>query len=99
MIISTSQFGTEHGRDYFGQLCAHFSKRVPVHAGLDRAHVVLPIGACDLTASESGIAARIESCAQHIDRMEEVFGGWIERVAFRENANLTWHRATDPTKD
>ncbi|WP_432449226.1 DUF2218 domain-containing protein [Aliiroseovarius marinus] len=99
MIISTSQFGTKHGAEYLKQLCAHFSKRVPVQAKSDQAHVTLPIGTCDFIASGDGLAARIQSCPDHIDRMEEVFGGWIERIAFRENAILTWHRAAHQTKD
>jgi hypothetical protein len=99
MITSTSNFGTRNAFDYVHELCTHFEKRVPVDAAKAGARVTLPIGTCDLAASEAGISARIEAEPDHIDRMEEVFGGWIERVAFRENANLTWRRATDPTKD
>ncbi|WP_371223929.1 DUF2218 domain-containing protein [Roseovarius sp. 2305UL8-3] len=99
MIISTSQFGTTHGAEYLKQLCAHFSKRVPVQAQSGQAQVTLPIGTCDLTASGDGFAACIQSCPDHIDRMEEMFGGWIERIAFRENAILTWHRAAHQSKD
>lgn len=99
MIISTSSFSTGHAFGYFKELCTHFAKRVPVEAVNTKARVTLPIGICDLAASGTDISTRIEANPDHIDRMEEVFGGWIERIAFRENANLKWQRATLPTKD
>ena len=94
MIISTSSFGTRRAYDYLKELSVHFAKRVPVQAEKAQARVTLPIGTCDLTASGTGITARIHVSPDHVDRMEEVFGGRIERIAFRENANLTWQRAT-----
>jgi hypothetical protein len=78
-------------------MCDHFAKRVQVEHCTDTARVTLPIGICELTASKAGLMAHINSKQDHVDRMEEVFGGWIERFAFRENANLTWHRATEET--
>lgn len=97
MIISTLSLNTDRARDYLQQLCNHFAKRVPVENDTDTARVILPIGTCDLAASQTAISAQILTCSDHVDRMEEVFGGWIERFAFRENPNLTWHRATAQT--
>lgn len=99
MIISTSSLRTRNAFEYFNELRTHFAKRVPVDAAQTMARVTLPIGTCDLAASGTDISARIEANPDHVDRMEEVFGGWIERIAFRENAKLTWQRATLPTKD
>ena len=94
LIISTSRLATVHANDYLAQLCSHFAKRVPVAENANTARVTLPIGTCDLTATETAILATIEMEPEHVDRMEEVFGGWIERFAFRETPNLMWHRAT-----
>jgi hypothetical protein len=99
MIVSTSKFGTNNAFDYLNELCKHFAKRVQVERENSTARMTLPIGTCDLTASGTQISVHIQSRPDHIDRMEEVFGGWIERVAFRENANLTWRRATEPLED
>ncbi len=99
MIISTSSFGTRNAHGYLKELSVHFAKRVPVQAEKSQARVTLPIGTCDLTASGTGFTARIHASPDHVDRMEAVFGGWIERIYFRENANLTWQRAAYSTKD
>ena len=92
MITSTLCLSTGRAEDYLAQLCAHFAKRVPVDATAARALVTLPIGICELTASATGLSARIEADVANIDRMEEVFGGWIERLAFREQPNIGWQR-------
>lgn len=92
MITSTLLLNTEHARDYLAQFCGHFAKRVPVDTKTDRAVVTLPIGTCELMASDARISAEITANAADIDRMEEVLGGWIERFAFREQPNITWQR-------
>ena len=84
MIISTSDFETPKASIYLGELCEHFAKRVPVDVDETAIRVTLPIGICDLAANKVGITARIQSNQEHVTRMEEVFGGWIERIAFRE---------------
>ena len=99
MISSTTTLGTANAQDYLQQLCSHFARRVPVERVETTVRVTLPIGTCDLTASATQISALVETEPDHVARMEEVFGGWIERFAFRENAKLTWQRATDPAKD
>lgn len=99
LITSTSILPTRNAGDYLHQLCKHFAKRVPVTEGIGSAKVTLPIGTCDLTANDTQISALVQTQPENVERMEEVFGGWIERFAFREKPNLTWHRATHPTKD
>ena len=99
LITSTSILPTRNAGDYLHQLCKHFAKRVPVTEDIGSATVTLPIGTCDLTANDTQISALVRTTPKHVERMEEVFGGWIERFAFREKPNLTWHRATYPTKD
>lgn len=99
MIVSTTELATKNALDYLGQLHHHFAKRVPVQGDETNIRVILPIGTCDLAACDKAISAHVETCADHVDRMEEVFGGWIERFAFRENANLTWQRAMIPNGD
>ncbi|MGR3659780.1 MAG: DUF2218 domain-containing protein [Paracoccaceae bacterium] len=96
MITSTSKLDTEHGRDYLRQLSNQFAKRVEVMANGCATRIVLPIGTCELTANQTGISVQIQASADYIDRMEELFGGWIEYCAFRENANLSWRRAMPP---
>ena len=94
LIISTSCLATAYANDYLAQLCSHFAKRVPVEETANTVRVTLPIGTCNLTAAEDAILATVEMEPEHVDRMEEVFGGWIERFAFRETPNLMWRRAT-----
>lgn len=93
MINSNAVLNTEHGIEYLSQLCGHLAKRVPVQVEGHTACIKLPIGTCDLTANKTAFSAQIRANVDHIDRMEEVFGGLIERYAFRENANLSWQRA------
>lgn len=99
MITSTSNLSTANAQAYLLELCSHFAKRVPVERADTTARVILPIGTCELIATATQISASVKTQAAHVDRMEDVFGGWIERFAFRENAKLTWQRATLPTKD
>lgn len=93
IIISASDLSTEHGLEYLSQLCNHLTKRVQVEMEGQTARIKLPIGTCDLTANKTALNAQVRATTDHIDRLEAVFGGLIERYAFRENANLMWHRA------
>ena len=92
-IISVSDLSTEHGREYLSQLCNHLIKRVQVEVEGQTARIRLPIGTCELAANKTAINVQVRATTDHIDRMEAVFGGLIERYAFRENVNLMWQRA------
>lgn len=60
--------------------------------GGDSARVTLKGCTCDLEARPGVLWAQLRAGRDHIDRMEAFVGGWIERVAYRENAMLIWTR-------
>lgn len=93
MITSTSTLMTRNARSYLEELGSHFSQRATVSQSEDKIQITLHSGRCDLTATDSGLSACLTARAAKIDQIEDVFGGWIERLAFRENATLTWHRS------
>jgi len=84
LIISTSHLATAHANDYLAQLCSHFAKRVPVEETANTARVTLPIGTCDLTATETAILATVEMELEHVDRME----GFCRKVLPRGRHSL-----------
>lgn len=94
MITSTTTLTTHNAHKYLDEIIIHFDRRAQISRNGAKVQITLLRGRCNLTATESAISARVEASHKEIAQVEAFFGGWIERLAFREKATLTWHRST-----
>ena len=95
---ATATFETKHAGRYLAALCDHFSHRVSATYDDQAGHVKFPFGFCQMAASSARLA--LTASAQDAARLEQVIDvvtRHLDRFAFRENPNLTWHRSPDAT--
>lgn len=88
-------FKTTNARRYLGTLCKHFGHKIPVQHDGDTGRIEFPFGQCDLKADDSVLELTISAESQAgLDKIAQVMSSHLERFAFRENPELTWHPHT-----
>lgn len=95
MQKSQTQFITEKGPRYLGQLCKHFAHKTD--AGFDGNHgyANFPFGTAKLRADDNQLEIAIEAEDDNaLNRTKDVIESHLVRFAFRENLEkLDWRDA------
>ena len=94
MTQTTAIVTTGNASRYLQQLCKHFAHKVQVEFTPEEGTVSLPFGTCHLSADAEKLVLKAEAKRFAIGRMERFLGDHLARFAFRENPEITWHRAT-----
>ena len=91
MSMSEARIETAHSQRYLGQLCKHFSHRIPVTHTADSGRIEFPSGICSLSAEAGLLILRAEAQDDMARRLlEGVVGSHLERFAFRESLAIEW---------
>lgn len=93
MTSSTLNLTTAHGSKYLQQLGKHFGHKVPVTFDTTADKVTLPLGTCEMNATDTALSITVLGKPSDLDRLERFVGDHLARFAFRENPTLTWQRA------
>ena len=96
-MMRFTRFETLYAARYLDKLREHFSRRVAVHAALNRCWVQFPFGRCDMCAYAHHLNLRARATdAEALAQVVHVMTSHLERYAFRENPVLDWQPAPLP---
>jgi hypothetical protein len=92
MPQSESRVATEKPTPYMKQLCKHFGHKVDVEFDEERGWIALPMGRCELDATEAGVLVMRASAddAETLARTRDVIGSHLERFGRRDGLTVTW---------
>lgn len=95
-MMRFTRFETLYAAGYLDKLREHFSRRVAVHAVLNRCWVQFPFGRCDMAAGPHHLELRASALdAGGLALVVEVVSSHLDRHAFRENPTLDWETKLD----
>ena len=78
-------------------MCKHFMRMVPATCDDRSGQVEFPFGRCDMKAASNSMTLIATSTDKaQLDRVIDIITRHLERFAFRENPDLTWHLIADP---
>lgn len=85
-------FKTDKAERYLGTLCKHFGHKVPTEVKNRSGWVEFSFARCDMEADDAGLSLTVKADVQSdLDKAKQVVGSHLERFAFRENPELSWH--------
>jgi hypothetical protein len=92
MPESHASVTTEKPTPYLKQLCKHFGHKVEVAFDDQRGTIALPMGRCELDATQAGVLKmRVEAAdADSLTRTEQVIGSHLERFGRRDELSVSW---------
>lgn len=93
---------TPKASGYLQQLCKHFAHKVPASFDGAEGLVAFPNGDCMLrTSPDGGVLTITVSAATnaHLESLQEIVGGHLERFAFREKLRVEWSAARAQQND
>ncbi|MDV7143586.1 DUF2218 domain-containing protein [Tropicimonas sp. TH_r6] len=95
---SRAVFRTEKASQYIASLCQHFGRKVPAKTDGATGRIEFPFGQCSLKADAGALELTVAADDRaDLEKAAEVVGSHLERFAFRENPEITWHTAEAPT--
>lgn len=87
-----ADLSTAKGRQYIASMCQHFGRKVPIRNDGATGQIELPFGICQMTASDTTLTLTVTAeCQTDLERAAEIIGSHLERFAFRERPDITWH--------
>ena len=93
---SETKITTESASRYLQQLCKHFSHKVPTEFEATHGSITLPMGVCQLDATDSLLTMRASaSDDQDLTRLQGVMANHLKRFAFREEFQIEWAQAVE----
>jgi hypothetical protein len=74
------------------QLCKHFGHKVEVAFDDERGTIQLPMGRCELDATQAGVLQmRVQAAdAESLERTRQVIGSHLERFGRRDELRVRW---------
>ncbi|GHA40021.1 hypothetical protein GCM10008927_00110 [Amylibacter ulvae] len=95
MFVSTATITTKRASIYLQQLCKHFGHKVEVRFDPVSGDIALTFGHCALSATPDNLFLTVSAETQAGQmKTSRVIASHLERFAFRENPNITWHHKT-----
>jgi uncharacterized protein len=94
-LTSHARVATESAPRYLGQLCKHFTHRLPATWSEDYSsgRLEFDFGVCELTAAGGQLAMTASAASEeNLERLQNVVGRHLERFMFREPASIGWTR-------
>ena len=92
-VRSEARLATSRSARYLGQLCKHFTHRVPASFSGAQGRVELPTGVCEMEAAGDLLILRAAAVDEpSLSQVEEVVGRHLERFAFRDQPEIRWRR-------
>lgn len=93
MRTSQTQFITDKGVRYLGQLCKHFAHKIDAGFDGDQGYANFPFGTAKLQADENQLSiAVLAEDDDALSRTKEVIESHLVRFAFRDELEkLDWH--------
>ncbi len=95
MVRSEARVATDLARRYLVQLAKHFQHKIPVTLEETTARIEFAMGVCTLDAGTEPdmLVMRAEAAdPDALGQLEGVVARHLERFAFRDPPEVTWHR-------
>ncbi|MCF4097685.1 DUF2218 domain-containing protein [Maritalea mediterranea] len=95
MQKSQTQFITEKGSRYLGQLCKHFAHKIDAGFEGNHGYANFPFGSAKMRADDNQLEIAIEAADEAaLNRTKDVIESHLVRFAFREELEeLEWRDA------
>lgn len=96
MLRSEALVSTTNAARYMGQLCKHFSHKIPTTLSEAEGSITFAMGRCDLAAEKQFLTLRAEAAdIEALTRVEEVVASHLDRFAFRDKPAVKWVRIVE----
>ncbi len=97
-IAATAEIATTNAKRYLTQLCKHFEHKIPVTYGDRDGEITFSLGTCALRADEGVLKLHVVATNQAaLPQLEDVVARHLIRFAFREDIDVEWHSAVEPS--
>lgn len=89
-VHAVAEVRTAHAKRYMGQLCKHFSHKLPAELGETSASVTFPFGVLNASAEGDLLTLDVAAAPEDLGRIEDVVASHLVRFAFREELAVEW---------
>ncbi len=93
MFRTYARVDTPHAKRTLGQMCKHFSHKIPVEHRDYEGHAAFPAGDCRMHADDAGLDLTCEAASEDdLRRIEGIVATHLERFLWRTPVSVVWER-------